>query len=138
MSATALPTAAPAVLIQDHTYAGYRFLYCHACHFVVFQAGLPEHLRKVHRTLPYSQRRQILDQFATLSDLISQSEHAIYPLPPDHSPPILYLPTHKGFTCGQDNCRFLSQNYDCLRKHLNTHHALYRDTCTPFIHQVTL
>ena len=71
MSATALSTAAPAVLIQDYIYTGYRFLYCYTCHFVVFQAGLLEHLRKVYRTLPCSQRRRLLDQFATLSDIIS-------------------------------------------------------------------
>ena len=138
MSTTTLPPAAPAVPIQDHTYAGYRFLYCHACHFVVFQAGLPEHLRKIHRTLPRSQRRQILDQFAALSDVVSRSEHATHPLPPDHSPPIPYLPTYEGFTCGQDDCCFLSQSYDCLMKHLNSRHALYRGACAPFVHRVTL
>jgi hypothetical protein len=125
MSTTALPTAAPAVLIQDHEYAGYRFLYCHACHFVVFQAGLLKHLRKIHRTLPRSQRKQILNRFAALSDVISRSDHARHPLPSDHSPPIPYLPTYGGLSCGHDNCRFLSQSYECLRKHLNAHHALH-------------
>lgn len=137
MSTTTLP-ATLAVPIQDHTYAGYRFLYCHTCHFVVFQAGLREHLRKIHKTLPHSQRKQILDQFTALLDVVTQSDHARHPLPPDHSPPIPYLPTYEGLACGHDNCRFLSRNHTCLRKHLNADHARYRGACAPFIHQVTL
>jgi hypothetical protein len=128
----------PAALVQDHTYAGYRFLYCHACHSVVFQAGLLGHLRRVHTTLSHKQRLQIIGQFTTLSSIVSQLEHAAHPLPPDQSPPIPYLPMHEGFACSQDGCRFLSQNRDCIRKHLNADHALFRGACAPYIQQVTL
>lgn len=138
MSTTTTIPATLAVLIQDHTYAGYRFLYCHACHSIVFQAGLLRHLQRLHRTLPHSQRKLIRDQFAALSDIISQSDHARLPLPPDRSLPLPCLPTYSGLACGRHRCRFLSRSYDCLRQHLNADHAIYRDACAPFIHQVSL
>ena len=143
MSAAATTTSPPlttelALLIQLHTYASYPFLYCHTCHSVVFQSGLPAHLRRHHDALPREQRRQIISQFTAISGIVSQSEHAARPLPADRSPPIPYLLTHDGFACGSSDCRFLSRNRARLRDHLNTAHALYRDACAPFILSVTL
>ncbi len=138
MSTTTLPTA-PAVLIQDHTYAGYRFLYCHACHLVVCPAvALSKHLSTQHRSISCNQRKHVVSHFTALLALVAQPEHGRPPLPPDHSQPVPFLPTYRGFACGKDGCRFLTQNYHCLMRHLNKAHALYGDARTPFIHCVAL
>ena len=129
---------APASLVQVHTHAGYRFLYCHACRSVVFQAGLLRHLRRLHTALSHKQRLRIIAQSAALADLITQPDHATRPLPPDRSLPIPYLPAHRGFACGWHGCRFLSRNRDCVRKHLNADHALHRGAWAPYIQRVTL
>lgn len=137
MSAT-LPTT-PAGPIQDHTYAGYRFLYCHACHLVICPGTtLSRHLSRLHRSISCSQQKHAVNHFTTLLALTGQSDYSRPPLPPDHSQPVPFLPTYEGYACSKDNCRFLTQNYNCLASHLNKAHILYRDARAPFIRCVTL
>jgi hypothetical protein len=134
-----LPASASTGPIQDHTYADYRFLYCHACHLVVCPAvALSRHLSTQHRSISCDERKHVVSHFTALLALVAQPEHGRPPLPPDRSQPVPFLPTYRGFACGKDGCRFLTQNYHCLMRHLNKAHALYGDARTPFIHCVAL
>jgi hypothetical protein len=123
---TPLPTLDPTLfpgLIQH--YPEHRLLYCQPCTAVVFPTALFRHLQRLHQPVPVAQRK-LLVQYCHSLDLAAGPKDL--QLPPENSPPLLFVPVQKGYSCGQ--CRFLTCSRSNVRRHLNRAHGLDRQACT--------
>jgi hypothetical protein len=110
-------------VIQSHPQ--HRLLYCRPCATVVLPRTLPEHLRRFHRGFAASQRRLLVQHCETL-DLITAVEDLQLQL--DKSPPLPFLPVHKGYSCSQ--CRYLTCSRKRVRIYANKIHKLCLQACT--------
>lgn len=127
----------PPPLLAEHLQhlSDYGLLYCHTHKHPVPLNGLDRHLLGQHG-LGITVRRPLIEYCRTLH-ATAAAEPALVALPPDGSLANLVLPLYRnGFSCTL--YRFLTISRECIRRHLNQTHSIYRSACAQHYSQVQL